>query len=54
MYKRQVLKADALLPTVSIEGRDEAAKAITDALQVALEATEESTREAYKLSLIHI
>ena len=43
-----VLKADALLPTVSIEGRDEAAKAITDALQVALEATEESTREAYK------
>ena len=43
-----VLKADALLPTVSIEGRDEAAKAITDALQGALEATEESTREAYK------
>lgn len=42
-----VLKADAMLPTVSIEGRDGAALVITEALQDALEATEESTRGAY-------
>ncbi len=42
-----VLKADALLPTVSIEGRDEAASAITKALQKKLAATEDSTKDAY-------
>lgn len=42
-----VLKADALLPTVSIEGRDEAASAITKALQNKLAATEDSTKDAY-------
>lgn len=42
-----VLKADALLPTVSIEGRDEAASAITKALQKKLAATENSTKDAY-------
>lgn len=43
-----VLLADAMLPTVTIEGRDEAAAAITSALQKRLAATESSTREAYK------
>lgn len=42
-----VLKADALLPTVSIEGRDETASAITKALQKKLAATEDSTKDAY-------
>lgn len=42
-----ILKADALLPTVSIEGRDEAASAITEALQKKLAPTEDSTKEAY-------
>lgn len=42
-----VLKADALLPTVSIEGRDESASAITKALQKKLAATEDSTKDAY-------
>lgn len=42
-----VLKADALLPTVTIEGRDEAAEAITKALQKKLAATEDSTKDAY-------
>lgn len=42
-----VLKADALLPTVTIEGRDEAAEAITKALQKKLAATEGSTKDAY-------
>ena len=50
MYKRQgyiVLKADALLPTVTIEGRDEAAEAITKALQEKLAASEDNTKDAY-------
>ena len=42
-----VLKADALLPTVTIEGRDEAAAAITKALQEKLAASEDNTKDAY-------
>lgn len=42
-----VLKASAMLPTVTIEGRDKAAEAITDALQKKLAATEDSTKDAY-------
>ena len=42
-----VLKADALLPTVTIEGRDEAAEAITKALQEKLAASEDNTKDAY-------